>query len=175
MATRQQGLPPTRGAGTHSTQVFGGSFPFREAVALCRAAVAAGETAVLILQPRRLRRMQALLAGTKRVLYVDTLQALDSMTKEGRLDGKQVGATLGPLIEEAGRQGNGRVAIFTDAAGTLALDDRLADSRLLEQLCHGVCATGPVFLVCIYPIDAYSQLGKFAQAFRHEHGLATTP
>lgn len=160
------------GKGTHSTQVFGGRFPYHEVASLSRTATAAGETVVLILQPRRLRRMKSLLAKSKGILYVDTMQALAAMTKSGRLDGKLVGATLGPIVRDAGAQGNGRVAIFTDAAGTLVLADRVADSRLLEELCHGVCASGPVFLMCVYPIEAYGQLGKFAQAFRHEHGLA---
>lgn len=165
-------VPPAMRNGTHSTQVFGGPFPYHEVASLSRAATAAGETVALILQPRRLRRMKTILAKTKGVLYVDTMQALTAMTKAGRLDGNLVGAILGPLIKEAGGQGNGRVAVFTDAAGTLVQAGRLADSRLLEELCHGVCANGPVFLVCVYPIEAYAKLGKFAQAFRHEHGLA---
>ncbi|HUR24529.1 MAG TPA: hypothetical protein VM327_00755 [Candidatus Thermoplasmatota archaeon] len=168
---RRAHLPPALPTGTHSTQVFGGPFPYHEVAALAKAAVAAGEIAVLILQPRRLQRMKAILAKAKGILYVDTIQALAAMTRSGRLDDKLVGQTLGPLIADAAGQGNGRVAIFTDAAGTLVLKDRVAESRLLEELCHGVCATGPVFLVCVYPIDAYSRLGEFAQAFRHEHGL----
>lgn len=169
---RRTHVAPTLPNGTHSTQVFGGPFPYHEVSALATTAIEAGEVVVFILQPRRLRRIKAIMAKAKGVVYVDTIAALAAMTRSGRLDGKLVGQTLGPLLSDAARQGNGRVAVFTDAAGTLVLDDRVADSRLLEDLCHGVCAAGPVFLVCVYPIAAYSRLGEFAQAFRHEHGLA---
>lgn len=157
--------------GTHGTHVFAGPFPAAEVAQLAKAASAAGEAVVLILQKSRLSSMRRRLRSTPRCSFAETHAVLEAMTVDGRLDKQKVIDVVGGAVAAAAKTGNGLVNVFTDAAGTLVLMDRFADSRVLEQLCHGVCRTSPVFLTCVYPVDAFSRLGTSQQAFRTEHHL----
>lgn len=159
--------------GQHSTQVFAGSFPHEETAALARLALDAGEAVVFILQPHRLSAMRDLLAGLEPAYYIDTDAALEAMTSGRRLEKTAIDNALQPIIKDARQAANGRVALFTDAAGTLLLQGRPDDSRLLEGLCHGMCSADPTFLVCFYPLEALARLQGHSQDFRHEHGLAS--
>ena len=173
MASPAKSFDGTAKMGQHSTQVFAGSFPHEETAALARLALNADEAVVFILQPRRLSAVRDLLVELEPVYYIDTDAALEAMTSDRRLERTGIDNALQPIIKAARQAANGRVALFTDAAGTLLLQGRPDDSRLLENLCHGMCSADPTFLVCFYPLEALAQLQEHSQDFRHEHGLAS--
>lgn len=155
----------------HLMRVYDGAFPAESIGRFLAEGLGRGESVVVVARPGHRAALREVLgdgAGPP-VFYLDADRAMARFIVDGSPDAGRFDETIGAVLNEAARHGNGRVRAYGEMVDLLCERGQGQAALDLERLWNEAARRRPLGLLCAYQRNALAGAPGVALAAEHAH------